>query len=153
MRRLCIGQSGFGYRSCWSFFLGTDVYPFRKIFYTGVHFEFDLNIFDKNAMNALGGVKEKVTRSFPGFRSYAVAGLDIPLSRRVSLLLSGMPGWQFYIISDNWEVSSGGTSVNITTQNGTTYKPFCLSVQCRFFNSTLETVRSESDPAGTSTCA
>jgi hypothetical protein len=105
-------------------FLGTDVYPFKKLFFTGVQLEFDLNIFNKNAMNVLRSLKDNVTRSFPGFRSYAVAGLDIPLSKRVNLQLSGMPGWQFYVISDNWEVSSGGTSVNITTQNGTTYSRF-----------------------------
>ena len=105
-------------------FLGSDIYPFKKILFTGVLFEIDLNRFDNNAMNAINQSNESITRAFPGFRANVVAGLDIPVNQRISLRLSGMPGWQFYVISDNWDVSSGGTSIDISTRNGTTFSRF-----------------------------
>jgi hypothetical protein len=104
--------------------LGSDIYPFKKIFFTGVLFEIDLNRFDTDAMNAINKANETATRTFPGFRANIVAGLDIPVSRRISLRLSGMPGWQFYVISDDWDVSSGGAGVEISTRNGSTFSRF-----------------------------
>jgi len=105
-------------------FMEGDIYPFKKIFYTGLRFEIDLNWFNDKAMNTLESSGELVTEFFPGFRCYAVAGLDIPINGRISLRLSGMPGWQFYVLSDNWEVSTGGSSVNLTTHDGISYNRF-----------------------------
>jgi hypothetical protein len=109
-------------------FLGTDIYPFKKIFYTGIHLELDFNWFDKNTVNMLSMANEYVTRVFPGFRFHAVAGFDFPVSERISLRLSGMPGWQYYVISDNWEVSSGGGSINITSRNGVSFSRFVYQI-------------------------
>ena len=105
-------------------FMGIDTYPFSKIFFTGLHFEMDLNRFDKKAMRELANSNVFFTRSFPGYRIQAVAGLDIPINERISLRISGMPGWQFYVLSDNWEVSTGGGTINISTRNGNTYSKF-----------------------------
>jgi len=105
-------------------FLGTEVYPFKNFFFTGMQFEFDLNRFDKKAMTALENSNEYVTRSFPGFRFYAIAGFDIPVSQRISMRVSGVPGFNFYVISEEWDVSSGGTTININAKNGTGFSKF-----------------------------
>ena len=124
--------------------LGSDIYPFKKILFTGIQFEIDLNRFDNRAMDAINQANESVTRAFPGFRANVVAGLDIPLNQRISLRLSGMPGWQFYVISDNWDVSSGGTGIDITTRNGTTFNRFVyqlnIGLTIRFGTKSLSNV-------------
>ena len=58
--------------------------------------------------------------------------LDVPVNKRVSLRLSAMPGLQYYIISDNWEVSNSGSSVNITSDNGTPYYRFVYQLNVGF---------------------
>ena len=110
------------------FFLEGDIYPFKKLFYTGVRLGMDVNWFNDKAFNTLEHSDESVLRAFPGFRLYAVAGLDIPLNQRISLRISGMPGWQFYEISDNWRISSGGSGVNMYSNNGTVYNRFVFQV-------------------------
>jgi hypothetical protein len=104
-------------------FLGSDVYPFKKIFYTGLRFGIDINRFSDKTMNVLEQSNEHVTRFFPGFRAHAAVGVDLPISNRISLRLSGTPGWQFYILSDNWSISSD-SGINISTRNGTAYSRF-----------------------------
>ena len=113
-------------------FLGADIYPFKNVFFTGIQIELDLNKFDKRAITILENANEYVTRSFPGFRFHAVAGLDIPVSQRLSLRVSGTPGLQFYVISDNWEVSSGGTNINISAENGTGFIKFVYQLNAGF---------------------
>jgi len=117
------GMTDLGVQSV-GLFLEGDIYPFKKILYVGFRPEIDVNWFNNRAMNTLESSNAGVTKSFPGFRVYAVLGFDIPVSQRISLRLSGMPGWQYYAISDNWEVSNSGSSINISSKNATPYSRF-----------------------------
>ena len=95
----------------------------------GGRFGIDINWFNSEAMNTIESSDETVGRYFPGFRLYAVTGFDIPLNQRISLRISGMPGWQFYSISDNWEISTGSSStINIDTTNATSYNRFIFQI-------------------------
>jgi len=109
-------------------FLEGAVYPFKKIFYTGGRIGIDINWLNNRAMNMIGDAYESAAQVFPGFRLCAVAGFDIPISRRISLRISGMPGWQFYAISDNWEISSDGSGININSNNAVSYNKFIFQV-------------------------
>jgi len=119
--------SGLGTESVGVFLEGA-VYPFKKIFYTGGRLGIDINWLNNRAMNTLENANEPVAQVFPGFRLCAVAGFDIPISRRISLRISCMPGWQFYAISDNWEISSGGSSIDINSSNAISYNKFIFQV-------------------------
>lgn len=105
-----------------------DIYPFKKFFYAGGRLEMDANWFNDKAMNLLDNANEPVLRTFPGFRFYAVTGFDIPMNQRISLRISVMPGWQFYVISDNWKISSGGSGINMYSNDGVSYNRFVFQV-------------------------
>jgi hypothetical protein len=114
------------------FFLGVNAYPFGKIFYAGARFDVDMNWLNDHAMSRLNQENIPVIRTFPGVRLYTMVGVDIPIDQRLSLRFSGMPGWQNYIISDNWKVTASGPGFVMETRNGVPYNRFVWQINAGF---------------------
>jgi hypothetical protein len=81
-------------------FAEIDLYPFQKYFFAGIRWDLlNYNWLTKDALKTMGTDKSYVV--FTGTNGYTLAGFDIPVHNRISLLLYGMLGVQYYRIADS----------------------------------------------------
>lgn len=93
-------------------FIDAIVFPFHQYFFTGIRWDLiTLNWFTDDALKKLE--TNQSSNVFSGTSFYGVAGIDIPVFKKVSFRLYGMPGIQQYKASD------GGFSSGSYVDNGT----------------------------------
>jgi hypothetical protein len=99
-------------------FAEATIFPFQKYFFTGVRWDLiTFNWFTNSSLKKLDSDLSSII--FSGTSFYGIAGIDIPVFKKIRFRLYGMPEFQEYKVSDG-NFSSGNYVSDGTIQESYT---------------------------------